>query len=326
MYALVFNVNLLKLRLSIFGTLALIISLSTLFLTVLLSITGLFNLITLGVLVVALNIGQWLIAPYIVEGLYRIKEIKQTENPQLHSMVRELSRKSRMKKPKLMLARIPLPNAFAYSSPLAGNRVAVTKGLLENLDEGEVEAVIGHELGHLKHKDVQIMMFVSILPALLYYIGYSFIISSMYNRQRNEGGGSALIGVGFMLFSWFLNLFILYLSRLREYYADTHSTLVVASGSQKLSEGLAKIVSSTKKMGKVYRQTKHLNAFKAMFITDPDRVDTDALAISKMNMTSDQKLVQGILSRKLTTIDRVLEVFSTHPNIVKRLRSLQKVS
>ena len=61
-----------------------------------------------------------------------------------------------------------------------------------------------------------------------------------------------------------------------------------------------------------------------MFITDPDRVDTDALAISKMNMTSDQKLVQGILRRKLTTIDRVLEVFSTHPNIIKRLRSLQK--
>ena len=63
-----------------------------------------------------------------------------------------------------------------------------------------------------------------------------------------------------------------------------------------------------------------------MFITDPDRVDTDALAISKMNMTSDQKLVQGILRRKLTTIDRVLEVFSTHPNIIKRLQSLQKTS
>jgi heat shock protein HtpX len=82
-----------------------------------------------------------------------------------------------------MIADIPIPNAFAYSSPIAGSRVAVTKGLLKSLDEEEIEAVVGHELGHLKHRDVQVMMFVSILPAVFYFIGYSMLLSSLFGRR-----------------------------------------------------------------------------------------------------------------------------------------------
>jgi heat shock protein HtpX len=225
-----------------------------------------------------------------------------------------------------MLAQIPIPNAFAYGSPIAGNRVAVTKGLLKALEYEEVEAVIGHELGHLKHRDVQIMMFVSILPALLSYIGYSLMWSSMIGRQREEGGGTALLAIGFMVFSWILNMFILYLSRLREYYADRHSVSVVEDGPRKLSEGLAKIVHSTKNMKRTRKKTQQLNAFKALFIADPDRAETDSMIISHVAALSDQKLVQDILSRRVTTMDRIVEVLSTHPNIVKRLKALQELS
>lgn len=308
------------------GTLAIIIGLSTLFFTVILSLVGSFNLVTLGILVVAFNILQWLISPYIVDALYSVKEIPEHENPRLREIVENLSRKSGIQKPRLMLARIPIPNAFAYGSPIAGNRVAVTSGLLKTLEYEEVEAVLGHELGHLKHKDVQIMMFVSILPALFYYLGYSFILSSMYGRQREGGSGGALLGIGFMVFSWVLNMFILYLSRLREYYADRHSASIVDEGSRKLSEGLAKIVYTTKNMRKIRKEKRNLNAFKALFIADPDRADSDSMAISRMRMPSDQKLVQGILSKKLTTMDKIIEIFSTHPNIVKRLRTLQELS
>ncbi len=307
------------------GTLAIIIGLSTLFFTVILSLVGSFNLITLGILIVAFNIIQWLISPYIIDVLYRVREIPEHENPKFHEIVENLSMKSGIKKPRLMLARIPIPNAFAYGSPIAGNRVAVTSGLLKTLDYGEIEAVLGHELGHLKHRDVQIMMFVSILPALLYYIGYSFMLSSMYGRQR-EGGSGAALGIGFMVFSWILNMFILYLSRLREYYADNHSALIVDDGPRKLSEGLAKIVYATKNMGRIRKETRHLNAFKALFIADPDRADSDSMTISRMKMPSDQKLVQEVLSKKLTTMDKIIEIFSTHPNIVKRLKALQELS
>jgi heat shock protein HtpX len=166
------------------------------------------------------------------------------------------------------------------------------------------------------------MMFVSLLPALFYYIGYSLMLSSMYRRQRDEGGGAALLGIGFMVFSWILNLFTLHLSRLREYYADRHSALIVDNGAQKLSVGLAKIVHATRSMGRARKQMQHLNAFKALFITDPDRAETDSIMLS----SDEQKLVQEILTQKVTTLDKIIEIFSTHPNIVKRLKALQELS
>ncbi len=313
-----------KLRLSMVGTLAIIIGLSTLFFTVILSLMSSLSLITLGILIVAFNIFQWLISPYIIDALYRVREIPEHENPKLHETVENLSRKSGIKKPRLMLAQIPIPNAFAYGSPIAGNRVAVTDGLLKTLEYEEVEAVIGHELGHLKHKDVQIMMFVSILPAILYFIGFSLMLS-MYGRRRNGGGGTALLGIGFMIFSWILNMFILYLSRLREYYADRHSIAIVDDGPRKLSEGLAKIVHATRNARRNKKKTQQLNAFKALFIADPDRAETDSMTLSHVSVSSDQKLVQNVLSRKITTMDRIVEVFSTHPNLVKRLRALQEL-
>jgi heat shock protein HtpX len=310
-----------------FGTLAIIIGLSTLVFTVLLILLSSLDIITLGILVVTFNIFQWLISPYIIDALYRTRELPENENPKLHEIVENLSRKSRIKKPRLMLAQIPIPNAFAYGSPIAGNRVAITSGLLKTLEAEEVEAVIGHELGHLKHRDVQIMMFVSLLPALLTYIGYSLMLSSMYGRQREgSSGGAALLGIVFMLFSWILNMFILYLSRLREYYADNHSALVVEDGPRKLSEGLAKIVHATRDMKKIRREKQNLSAFKALFIADPDHAEADSMAIATMSTSSEQKLVQEILSQKVTTADRIVEIFSTHPNIVKRLRALQELS
>jgi heat shock protein HtpX len=308
------------------GTLAIIISLSTLVFTVVLALFSTFSFVTLGVLVVAFNILQWLISPYIIDALYRTRELPENENPKLHEVVEELSKKSGIKKPRLMLAQIPIPNAFAYGSPIAGNRVAVTDGILKTLNSGEVEAVIGHELGHLKHRDVQVMMFVSLLPAVFTYIGYSLMLSGAYGRQRDEGSGGALIGIAFMAFSWVLNMFILYLSRLREYYADRHSVSVVDGGSQKLSTGLAKIVQATKNMRRSKKEKQSLNAFKALFITDPDHAVADSAAISAISASGDQKLVQEILSKKLTTADRIIEIFSTHPNIVKRLKTLKELA
>lgn len=314
-----------KLRLSILATLALIFGLSTLMLTVVLILTGLFDIITLGALVVAFNVIQWLVSPYLINALYRARELPASENPKLHETIENLSKKSGIRTPRLMLAQIPIPNAFAYGSPLAGNRVAVTSGMLEKLNDGEVEAVIGHELGHLKHKDVQVMMFVSLLPALFYYIGYSLTLSSMYGRRRDEGSSGALIGMIFIAFWWILNLFTLYLSRLREYYADRHSASIVENGPQKLSVGLAKIVHATRNMGKMKNQTKSLSSFKALFISDPDRAEIDSAALSTINVSSGQKLVQDILSQQLTTGAKFAEVFSTHPNIIKRLKALQEL-
>jgi heat shock protein HtpX len=318
-----------KLRFSMVATLALIFGLSTLVFGLILTWAGTFDFITMGILVVSFNIIQWLFAPYLVGAIYRVREMKQEENPKLHQMVTDLSRKSGISTPKLMLAQIPLPNAFAYGSPVSGSRVAVTQGLLSNLNDGEVEAVLGHELGHLKHRDVQVMMVVSFLPALCYYIGYSLMLSGMFGgNQKNNSGNGALIGIGFMGFSWVLNLFTLHVSRLREYYADRHSVSVVNDGANKLSTGLAKIVHASAKTSKPtpqqQQQTKNFSGFKSLFIANPETAQADSATLN--SVVNSQTLVDDFLAKKITFGDTLIEALSTHPNIVKRLRALQELS
>jgi heat shock protein HtpX len=322
-------VSLWKLRFSLIGTLALIIGLSTLFFTVIMSLAGV-SLMLLPFFVVIFNIAQWLIAPYLIDAMYRVKEVKPQEDPVLHNMVEQLSKKSRIKTPKLMKAKMAIPNAFAYGSPLTGSKVAVTTGLLETLETEEVEAVIGHELGHLKHRDVQIMMFVSILPAIFYFIGYSMLLSSMFNRRdTRDSGGTAIIGIVSLIVYWILTIFTLYLSRIREYFADRHSASIVEDGPRKLSEGLAKIVNYTnvvKKSRRKRRDSSSSNSFKALFISDPDRAESDSAALRQLGgVLGDRKMVENVLQKKVTTFDKIMEVFSTHPNIVKRLKALQEL-
>ena len=172
------------------------------------------------------------------------------------------------------------------------------------------------------------MMFISILPAIFYFIGYSMLLSSMFRRRDERGGGgAAVIGIASIFLYWVLTMFTLYLSRLREYYADRHSASIVEDGPRKLSEGLAKIVRSSGRMKKLRRDASSLNSFKALFISDPDRAESDVMSIAHVGArTADQKLVEGVLRRKVTSFDRAMELFSTHPNIVKRLKALQELA
>jgi len=100
---------------------------------------------------------------------------------------------------------------------------------------------------------------------------------------------------------------------------------VVDNGAQKLSSGLAKIVHTTQRNSKGKQDTKNLNAFKALFIADPDKATTDSATLAMME-ASGQNLVQEILAKEPTFADKLVEALSTHPNIVKRLRALQELS
>jgi heat shock protein HtpX len=310
------------------GTLALLIGLSTLFFMIILIFIGFTDIFSIIILVMIFNIAQWLFAPYMINAAYSIKEISRSDSPRLYEMVERLSQKANIKMPKVMLANMQIPNAFAYGSPITGNRVAVTSGLMKELENEEVEAVIGHELGHLKHKDVQIMMFASALPAIFSFLGYSFLFSSYTSGGQRQGNAAfaGLIGMGCLAINWILSLFVLGLSRLREYYADRESANIVDDGPRKLSEGLAKIVSSTSKFRMQHKKTKNFSSFKSLFIDDPDRSTSDLIQLSRYRSSiADQKLVREILSREVTLTDRITEFFSTHPNIVKRMQALQSM-
>ncbi len=320
--------NTVKLQLTAAGTLALLIALSTLFFAIILSYMGITNLFSLISMVLLFNIGQWLFAPYMINAMYRVKEATGPETAGLRNIVESLSQKLGVGTPKVMIADIPIPNAFAYGSPISGSRVAVTTGLLRELQGEEVEAVLGHELGHLRNRDVQTMMLASVLPAVFYFIARSMMMSAYYggSRDRESGSGmSMLLGTASMIIYYVLNLVVLRLSRLREYYADQRSVSVVDDGARKLSEALAKISSSSSAMRLSRQAPRSLNSFKALFIEDPDSAARDEAAISQFGrFGTDQQLVQSVLSRQVSAIDQLLELFSTHPNMVKRLRALQE--
>jgi heat shock protein HtpX len=297
------------------ATVTVIIALSTLAFAALLQYLNIFTLPALLGILFTFHFLQWLFAPYMIEAIYRVREVGPQDMPRLTRIFEDLVRKSGISRPKLMIADVPLPNAFAYGSPLTGSRVALTTGLLQRLEEEEVEAVIGHELGHLKHRDVQIMMFLSVLPAVFYYIAQSLFLSSLWNGRSRNTGSLALLGILAFIIYFVLNLLVLGVSRLREYYADQHAIRTVGDGARKLAEGLAKIVQASGLLRQRGDTTSH--SFKALFISDPD-------ATTQAYASSDRELVQAVASRPLTFGDRLLELFSTHPNVTKRIRALLK--
>ena len=126
--------NLWNLKLNMAGTLLAIFAISTLGFALILGSLGGLSLGTLIVTVTIFNLGQWLLSPYLVNMVYKVREIEPGSYPDLEHMMMELSKKSKIKVPKLMLSGLSIPNAFAYGSPLTGNHVAVTKGLINELE------------------------------------------------------------------------------------------------------------------------------------------------------------------------------------------------
>ncbi|MBI4972592.1 MAG: M48 family metalloprotease, partial [Candidatus Omnitrophica bacterium] len=97
---------------------------------------------------------QYLIGPKLVEWTMRVKYIKREENPRLYQMVADLAMRAKIPVPKIGIAQIGIPNAFAFGRGLKDGRVCVTEGIMRLLNEDELRAVLGHELSHLKNRDV----------------------------------------------------------------------------------------------------------------------------------------------------------------------------
>ncbi len=305
------------LRLRLLIATALLIGISTLIFTAVLTYLGVFNIYFVIVLVILFNLLQWLLAPKMINAIYRVREPSGSERWLVNSL-EEISRRSGIKTPKLYIAEIPIPNAFAYGSPLTGSMVAVTRGLLNTLNRDEIEAVLAHEVGHLKHRDVQIMMLLSMLPAIFYYLGYTLYFSSFFNRDR--GGGLFLLGLLSIFIYYILSLIVLWVSRIREYYADYHAVKVVPDGARKLANALVKIVYGTSSLVSRGYDVHKFSSVKALLIADPDTAVEDLEMLAKEGFI-DRRVLQ-LARRRLNAGERLLELFSTHPHIVNRLRRL----
>jgi Heat shock protein. Metallo peptidase. MEROPS family M48B len=118
------------------------------------------------IMVLILNIISYLVSPLTINIMYSAKP-----SAQLQELVNDVARKLGFSKPpRAVLVNGP-PNAFAYGNFIFGKYVAVTTSLMEITSTDELKAIIGHELGHHRHKDNTIMLFMGLIPSLLYFMG-----------------------------------------------------------------------------------------------------------------------------------------------------------
>ncbi len=268
---------------------------------------------------------QYMLGPKLVEWSMRVKYIKREENPRLFQMVESLSVRANIPMPRIGIAQIDIPNAFAFGRSLKDGRVCVTAGIMRLLDDEELKAVLGHELSHLKNHDVLTITLLSVIPMIMYRIAWQFLF---YGRRRDErGGNTVLIGLAAFLFYFITNLLVLYASRIREYFADRGSVLLgnqpkaLASSLYKLAYGSAKLNPES---------LKQAEGMKAFFINDPSRGRKEVLELAQLDLDKSGTIDASeldLLRRsniRLNLGDKMLELLSTHPNMLKRIKKLSE--
>ncbi|HKJ96294.1 MAG TPA: zinc metalloprotease HtpX [Thermoplasmataceae archaeon] len=281
------------------------------------NIASLFSTLTfILAFVLVLDIVQWLLGPYIIGMTFRTKKVdpNDTQLFWLQDMIERVSAANNVRTPTLYISEIAMPNAFAYSSPVAGRRIAVTRGALNILDRDELEAVVGHEVGHLKHRDVELLMAIGLIPTILFYLGYMLMFSGM--MEDRNGGIFVIFAILLIIVSFIFNLMILGINRMRESYADINAAKTVPGGAGKLQTALAKIVISSsrsyrKRAGRAVRPTDS-NFFANMLLFS---------GFSEAELMDPEQLVN---QWKTTKLSRFAGMFSDHPHPAKRIQLLEK--
>jgi heat shock protein HtpX len=217
--------------------------------------------------------------------------VSETEAPQLHQTITRLCALADLPKPKVAIVNTPVPNAFATGRSSKKAVVAVTTGLRDRLNQGELEAVLAHELSHVKNRDMAILTIASFISTLAFYIvRYSLYFGNFGSRRRDSGGIIAIwiISVAVWVISFLL---IRALSRYREFAADRGSAIITGEPSN-LASALTKISGIMPRIPtEDLRKVEGMNAF---FIIP-------AVSGSIMNL------------------------FSTHPSVEKRIAALEKI-
>ncbi|ALU12020.1 protease [Ignicoccus islandicus DSM 13165] len=278
------------------------------------------SLWTFALILTGIGALQYFIAPFLINIMYRAEPAP----PEIQEMVNRLAQRSGLKPPKAMIARVPIPNAFAYGNFLTGRYVALTEGITRTMDEEELEAVIGHELGHHKHNDIWLILALSLAPMFVYYLGrimmeWGFWGSASERDRENSSLAFLVAGIALVAISFILNFIILQFNRLREYYADLHGAKV--KGKKPMQRALARlhVTFENIKSNPVYQ--KELEQFnespaKMLFIY----AFTQTFASPYYDM---DEIIERL---KREETNPIMEVFMSHPPIPKRLRFLDNIS
>ena len=267
---------------------------------------------------------QYLVGPKMVETMMHVHYVSEQEAPNLHAMVEDLAMKAGIKKPKVGVAEINVPNAFAFGRSKGDARICVTRGILKLLDKEELEAVLGHEMSHVRHSDMAVMTLISVVPLICYYI----FISTLFSGRNNNGGG-AIVGIAALGAYLVGQLLVLFVSRSREYYADQGS-IELGGKPHKLASALYKLVYGSATANK--DEVKEVEGLKAFFVNDISDAGNEINDLQQLDVNMDGVISEEELSRlrysdtSISTGQSIMELLSTHPNMVKRVKRLSELA
>src|SRR2546423_1496572 len=245
------------------------------------------------VVIAGLALAQLFVSDKIGLAAMGAKEVSPEEAPGLHAMIERLCIQADLPKPRIAIADTPMPNAFAMGRSQKSAVVCTTTGLMETLEPHELEAVMAHELTHVKNRDVLIMTvasFFATVASMIAQLGFWF---GGWGGDDDDGAPAfiVILLVSFVVYvvSFFL---MLALSRYREYSADRGSALITGRPSA-LSSALMRISGEMQRV--------------------PDQ---DLRAAGRMNAFF---IVPTSVKESIATI------FMDHPPTEKRIAALQKL-
>jgi heat shock protein HtpX len=223
------------------------------------------------------------------------KEIQKADNPRLWRIVENLAITEGLPMPRVFVMDDPAPNAFATGRNPANAAVCATAGILEIMDDTELEGVFAHELSHIKNYDIRVSMIAFALAAVISLIADILLHTAFFrgnDRENNSGGGPLfmiLAIVGAILAPLIATLIQLAISRRREYLADASGALAT-----RYPEGLASALEKIEQYGQPLRKQNTSTAH--LFFSNP--------------------LKKGAVS----------DLFSTHPPLEERVRRLREMN
>ena len=247
------------------------------------------------VLACLMNFATYWFSDKLVLAMYRAEPLNESEAPAIYRIVRRLTEKAGMPLPRIYRIPSPTPNAFATGRNPGHAVVAVTQGILELLSEEELEGVLGHELSHVRNRDILIASVAATIAGAVNMISSMARWALMFGggrRDEREGGGNPLALLVMAIVAPIAALLIqLSVSRSREFQADesgsqlTGNPLSLASALRKLEAGIRRVP-----MLEANPTTAHL------FIANPLRGEG------------------------------IAKLFSTHPPIEERIERLERMA
>src|SRR6202023_2464047 len=208
-------------------------------------------LLSLGIAVVT-NFVAYFFSDKIALRTYRAQAVTREQLPRVYSVVERLTQKAGLPMPRIYVIPTDSPNAFATGRNPSHAAVAVTAGILDVLEDDELEGVLAHELGHVRNRDILISSIAATLAGAITYLAsiarWGMIFGGMRGERDDRGGGSGIAAIAMIFLAPFAAMLIqLAVSRSREYGADdtgAHWT----GNPYALASALAKIEAYSKQL------------------------------------------------------------------------------